>query len=154
MLILYRRHDSDDEVWCYRRTGEALTLVEASPRGRGRKWESARGNGERLEQGFKQGNNDGYEATRKEAWRWTRWPLTTLAHTWTHKHLWAHSKWEVGGGRWGVGFAEALHLKLWDKTWNCSCMLQSILLSSLCQRLDCVTLSQWNTRQEMRWRMK
>lgn len=51
--MLYRRHDSDDEVWCYRSTEETLTLLQASPRDRGRNWESARGNGERLQKDSK-----------------------------------------------------------------------------------------------------
>lgn len=152
VLILYRRHDSDVEVWCYRTTGEMLTLLEASPRDRGRKWESVWGNGERLKQGFKWGTMKVREATRRGSVKVTvaeKSTVVSAVHTCTYmnkQHLPSHSKWG--------GVAEALHLKLWAKTWNCSCMLQSILLSSLCQRLDCVPLSQWNQRQEMRWRMK
>lgn len=118
--------------------------------GEGKRWQSWRwargiqgGNEEAWERTERDANREQWRSERQqeEVWRWTRWrnplshTLTMLAHTQTHKHLWACSKcplvWlrEEMKGEENWGGSEALSLKLWSRTWNCSCMLQSILLS-------------------------
>lgn len=149
VLILYRRHDSDDKVWCYRRTEETLTLLEASPGEPRVEMREHKRERREIQRGFKKETTKVKERRQEEkVWRWIRqWhPLRSFGHLqtiWCYTSadvlqirtcLRANSKCLLGGG---VG----LLLKLWDETWNCSCMLQSIPLSSLCQRLDCLSLS-------------
>lgn len=141
VLMLYRSPDCHDEVWRYRRTEDTLIFLEARLREWGRKWERVR---ERTEGDFRRegGTTKVRERQREEeAWRSRRqWNLlssfsqrlTIGCFTFTHilhihKHLHAC---------WGKRL-----FKLCAETWNWSCMLQSILISSLCQRLDRLSLS-------------
>lgn len=161
--MLYRRHDSDDEVWCYRSTEETLTLLQASPRDRGRNWESARGNGERLQEDSKmeqQGPERSSKKKKREGEQGDEIHLICLVihhHLvfYTHSHAYcrymntqtfACSLLMPGGGCCGGSAFEAVGR---DMKLLLYASINSPLIPQSASRLS-VPLSQLNTRKRMR----